>query len=129
MKNKRAVAAIFAITILLLSNIAVFPQTGQRKRVRFKRGSTSAKVSGAVVRGTRDTYIVGARKGQTMTVSITSVEKNASFTISFAGGQEALEDASDVTQWSGELTDDNDYEIEVGPTRGNSTYTLTVRVK
>jgi hypothetical protein len=129
MKNKRIITAFIAITILLLSNILVFSQTGKRERIRFKRGSTSAKVSGAVVRGTRDTYIIGARKGQTMTVSITSVEDNASFTISYAGGQEALQDATDVKRWSGELTDDNDYEIEVGPTRGNATYSLIVKIK
>lgn len=58
---------------------------GITKKVRFARGASSATVRGAVIRGDRDRYLVGARAGQTMTVKITSLEKNAVFQIYLAG--------------------------------------------
>ena len=104
-------------------------QTGKTKIVRFERGKYSAVLKNAVVRGTKDRYIFRARKGQTMSVRITSVEDNAKFTIYFAGEQESLEDSEDSSRWTGKLSDDNDYVIVITPTRGNATYTLTVSVR
>jgi hypothetical protein len=52
---------------------------GITKRVRFAKGKTSARLSGAVVRGDRDTYILGAKAEQMMTVKITSTEDNQGF--------------------------------------------------
>ncbi|MCA1623724.1 MAG: hypothetical protein LC768_08190 [Acidobacteria bacterium] len=62
MKNKQAVTASFAITFLFFSSLLVCAQTGRRERPRFKRRSSSARVTGEVVRGTRNTYIASARK-------------------------------------------------------------------
>src|SRR5687768_10887543 len=60
--------------------------SGKTQRVRFARGRTTAILKGAVVRGTQDRYILGARQGQTMIVHIASREKNAVFTILDPGG-------------------------------------------
>ncbi len=57
------------------------PPSGKTQRVRFARGRTTAILKGAVVRGTQDRYILGAREGQAMIVHVTSREKNAVFTI------------------------------------------------
>jgi len=105
---------------------------GVNKKVRFAKGSSSATIKGAVIRGDRDRYYVGAKAGQTMTVKITSLEKNAVFQIYFAGEQESLSGAGeedDAMDWSGELPADNEYVIVVGGTRGNATYSLTISIK
>jgi len=124
---RRVVAALF-ICALALSTVG----QGVKKKVRFARGASSATYKGAVVRGDRDRYYVSASRGQTMTVKITSLEKNAVFQIYFAGEQEALEgpgEEDDATNWSRELPADNEYVIVVGGTRGNASYKLTISIK
>jgi hypothetical protein len=124
----RQVVAVLFICALAFSSVA----QGVKKKVRFAKGASSATYRGAVMRGDRDRYYVSASQGQTMTVKITSLEKNAVFQIFFAGEQEALEGAGeedDATNWSGELPADNEYVIVVGGTRGNASYTLKISVE
>ncbi|MGH9906476.1 MAG: hypothetical protein ACRD8U_12950 [Pyrinomonadaceae bacterium] len=104
---------------------------GKTKRVRFARGRTTAILKGAVVRGTQDRYLLGARAGQTMIVHITSREKNAVFTIldPQATALPGTEEGVDAADWSGELPHSGDYSIWVSPTRGNATYTLEVTIR
>jgi len=67
-----------------------------------------------------------------LSVKITSLEKNAVFQIYFHGEEESLPKAGeedDATNWSGQLTIDNEYVIVVGGTRGNATYALTISIK
>ena len=47
---------------------AAFSQT----RINFARGKTSATVSGTLYSDYQTSYVVGARRGQTMTVSVRS---------------------------------------------------------
>ena len=125
---RRLVAMIF---IAALAGNTVSGE-GVKKKVRFARGATSTTIRGGVIRGDRDRYYVGAKKGQTMTVKITSPEKNAVFQIYFSGQQESLPnagDTDDATRWSGELPTDNEYVIIVGGTRGNASYTLTISIR
>ncbi|MCA1574058.1 MAG: hypothetical protein LC770_05875 [Acidobacteria bacterium] len=104
---------------------------GKTQRVRFGRGRTTAILKGAVVRGTQDRYILGARAGQTMIVNVTSREKNAVFTIlgPDATALEGTDEGLDATDWTGELPLSGDYSIWVSPTRGNATYTLEVTIR
>jgi hypothetical protein len=121
-----------ASTILVLAIfITAIAQTGQTKRVRFPRGRTTAILKGAVVRATQDQYILGARRGQTMIVHITSLEKNAVFAILGPGGValDGAEEGADAMDWTGELPVSGDYSIWVSPTRGNATYTLEVTIR
>ncbi len=125
--------------ILLSLNVNLLAQGGGRlgtpsgktQRVRFARGRTTAVLKGAVVRGTQDRYILGARVGQTMIVHVTSREKNAVFTIlgPDATALEGTDEGLDATDWSGELPLSGDYSIWVSPTRGNATYTLEVTIR
>ena len=107
------------------------PPAGKTQRVRFARGRTTAILKGAVVRGTQDRYILGARAGQTMIVHVTSREKNAVFTIlgPDATALEGTEEGIDATDWTGELPLSGDYSIWVSPTRGNATYTVEVTIR
>ena len=126
--SRRLMAAIF---ILALAFGSVSAQ-GVKKKVRFAPGTSSTTIKGAVIRGEQDRYYVGAKAGQTMTVRITSLEKNAVFQIYFHGEEESLPgagDEDDATNWSGKLPIDNEYVIVVGGTRGNATYSLTISIK
>lgn len=128
-RNVRRPLAVIFVCALFVNSVWA---GGVRQKVRFAKGTSAAALRGAVVRGDRDRYYVGARRGQTMTVSISSLEKNAVFQIYFAGEQEALEgaaDGDDATRWSGELPADNEYVIVVGGTRGNASYKLNISIK
>ena len=119
--------------LLLLISIAVgltFAE-GVRKRLRFPRGATSTVVKGAVIRGDRDRYIIGAKKGQRMRVKISSLEDNAVFQIYQPRSKQTLQGADetdDATTWEGELPVSGDYVISVGGTRGNASYNLEVGI-
>lgn len=132
--TKQALKVKLAVTffgLLLLATGAFAAQEGLTKRVRFARGRTTATFKNSVVRGTRDRYTLGARAGQKMSVRITSVERNAVFTIYTPDGGtlEGAGEGQDASKWSGELPSSGDYVIEVGGTRGNATYTLKVTVR
>lgn len=130
-KMKIKTSTAFLLLTIALSFASLASADGIRKRIKFAKGKTVATVSGAVVRGDRDTYIVGAKEGQMMTVKITSPEKNAVFQIRDADG-EYLQDAGeadDATALTSDLPWTGDYEIIVGGTRGNASYKLTVAIK
>ena len=128
---KVKLAALCFGMLLPLATCAFAAQEGVTKRVRFARGRTTATLKNSVVRGTRDRYTVGARAGQKMTVSITSVERNAVFTI-YAPSNDTLkgtDENREARSWSGNLPESGDYVIEVGGTRGNAAYTLKLSVR
>lgn len=106
--------------------ILIAQKSPSPRRIRFARGASSAAIQNSVVRGTRDTYLLNAKAGQRMTVSISSVEENAVFDI-IAPNQQTI--AQDVTNSSVVLPARGDYRIVVGGTRGNATYKLRVAIK
>jgi len=127
-KTRRVLALVF-ICAFAFSSVSA---DGVKKKVRFAPGTSATTIRGAVVRGDRDRYYVGAKAGQTMSVKITSSEKNAVFQIYFHGEEESLPgagDGDDATTWSGKLPIDNEYVLVVGGTRGNATYALTISIK
>ena len=103
-----------------------------QQRIKFAKGENSATVSGSVLRGEQDSYLVGGREGQKMSVKISSDGKNAVFQIRDAASGKYLSGAGasdDATEWSDPLPTTGDYEIVVGGTRGNADYKLSVTVK
>ena len=113
------------------------------KPIHFATGKSSGTVKAAVIRGEQDFYSLGAKAGQRMTVTISAVESNAAFHIYAPGAAitrdaegdldvtgKALPDAeADATRWTGRLAASGTYLIEVGGTRGNATYALTVSIE
>ena len=95
-------------------------------RISFDKGKTSKTVGNSVVRGTRDTYLVGANKGQQMNLKITSLENNGVYDVISPDGKTLQQEA---TNWNGTLPTNGDYQIIVGGTRGNATYELNVGIK
>jgi hypothetical protein len=127
-----ATRSVLALVFIFAFSFSSISAQGVKKKVRFAKGTSSITIREAVVRGDRDRYYIGARAGQTMTVKITSTEKNAVFQIYFQGEQESLPGAGeedDAMSWSGKLPADNEYVIVVGGTRGNATYALTISIK
>ncbi len=117
--------------VLILMGCLVSAQKETAHRIQFAKGQSSKKIEGAVVRGTRDRYLLGARAGQVLTVNISSVERNAVFSIAKPDGQflPNVTDESDAIHWSGKLPATGDFVIEVGGTRGNAKYLLSVSIK
>jgi hypothetical protein len=113
--------------------------------IRFDPGASSKDISGAVIRGERSLYSIGARGGQRLSVTITAAEDNAVFQIYPPGvqavhrdygveivGAKALPGAAegeDAKTWNGILPATGAYLIVVGPARGNATYTLKVAIR
>ncbi|WP_051022321.1 hypothetical protein [Nocardia pneumoniae] len=93
--------------------------------IEFAPGSDRASVSGAVIRGEADTYLLEARAGQTLSTELTSVEGNARFSTTAPDGRVLCveETSSRIT-----LPHNGYYAITVAPSRGNATYTLSVRI-
>ncbi|HTH37739.1 MAG TPA: hypothetical protein VL572_07225, partial [Pyrinomonadaceae bacterium] len=116
---------------LVLGPTAFAAADGITKRVKFAKGKSSITLSSAVIRGELDTYILGARVGQRITVKVTALEKNAAFQIKgpdgdYLDGAGEMDDATSVTVT---LPQNGDYRIIVGGTRGNASYKLTVSIR
>ena len=128
--HKQLLHLLTMLLVLSLAQLSI-AQTGATKRVRFAKGHTSATYKGAVVRGTRNRYLVGARAGQLMYVRIRSVERNAVFSLADPAGafMKGAGEEDEATQWTGKLSTSGDFAIDVGGTRGNAEYSLTVTVK
>ncbi len=126
--RKAAIAA--AVALLTISTLAA-GRDGITKRVRFAKGKSSITLSNAVIRGEQDTYIVGAKAGQKMTVRVTAVENNAAFQIEGPGGNylDGAGATDDATRVTVTLPDGGDYRIIVGGTRGNASYRLTISIR
>lgn len=122
---------VLLLLFIIASAVSVNAQVNN-KRIKFKKGESSATIEGGVIRGERDTYLVGANKNQYMVVTVMSIENNAVFQLvdretgyylSGAG------DYDDAMRWEGYLPSTGDYEIIVGGTRGNAEYTLKVFIE
>lgn len=91
--------------------------------LRFAKGASSGTVNGTT--SGIDPYVLQAREGQTMTVRITSPQKNAAFEI-------LIDDytvACRGTEWSDALPATGTYRIFVLATQGSATYELTVAIR
>lgn len=101
-------------------------QQSRIQRIQFAPGAVNAVVEGGVVRGTRNIYLLRAKRAQTMTLKITSLEQNAVFDIQAPNGKFLQQEA---TSWRGELPVTGDYSVIVGPTRRNASYKLDVTIE
>ena len=113
--------------LLILALFLAAGAEGIKQNVRFAPGKDSATVNGAVIRGDRDLYFLGASGGQTMTVTITALENNAAFQVYDTSGRPLADD--DATKWEGKLPRTGTYRVEVGGTRGNASYKVTFTIR
>ncbi|MGH1488186.1 MAG: hypothetical protein ACRBK7_02130 [Acidimicrobiales bacterium] len=100
-------------------------QVNDRGEIRFLPDRYAAEVENAVVRGERDLYRIGANEGQQIDLLLTSLESNAVFDLWSPSGEILIDEVSDFRL---PLPESGTYEICVGSTRGNATYTLAVDI-
>jgi hypothetical protein len=97
------------------------------KPIRFAKGKSSGTVTGSLSGKATgiDEYSIGAREGQTMTMHLTSPDRNAAFEV-------MLDDYTvtcRTTDWTGELPGSGDYRVYVLSTKGTASYTLEVGIR
>jgi len=106
-------------------------ETGETKpatrRLQFKRGTSSATVTGKVSIALPDTYLVGASAGQVMTVTLTAPRKAVRFLVMSPTTRNLV--ADNAREWTGTLPETGDYYIIVDSDERNSTYSMTVSIK
>lgn len=95
------------------------------QRVQFAPGKASTVLENSVVRGDRDVYLVNARGGQQMLLKISGPEENAVFDVISPSGYVIAREAVQETLV---LPQTGDYQVVVGGTRGNASYTLQVEI-
>ena len=128
----RKVSVAVVALLLLLANTA----GAKTIRVRFPKGKTSVVLKGRTTGGPSESggmdpisYTFRARKGQTLTLNLTSEKKNAVFGV-YAPGMDLVEGAQSVDGWTGTLPKTGQYEIIVFPqdeaTDTNFTLKITI---
>lgn len=111
-------------------SLLVNKQTGESKpssrRVQFRRGASSTTVQGRVSLELSDTWIVGARAGQVMTVQLTSPRK-VRFMLMTSRTTESL--ADNTRSWTGTLPETGDYILLVDTDAKAAPYSMTITIK
>lgn len=106
-------------------------QTGESKpasrRVQFKRGTSSTTLQGRVSLTLPDTYVVGARADQTMTVTLTAASRSVKFMVMTSRTTTML--ADNTRSWTGTLPETGDYLIVVEGDEKGGTYSMTISIK
>ncbi len=109
----------------------IHQETGESKpahrRLQFKRGASSATVQGKVSIALPDTYLVGARAGQVMTVQLTSPHQSVRFMVMSPTTRNLV--ADNARKWTGTLPETGDYQILIDADERNRTYSMTVSIK
>lgn len=111
--------------------VIVHLETGESKpalrRVQFQRGSSSTTVQGKVSIALPDTYLVGARAGQVMSVQLTAPRKSVRFLVMSPKTTSLI--ADNTQSWTGTLPETGDYHIIVDADERGGTYSMTISIK
>ena len=102
--------------ILAITALSTAAATVADTRIRFARGRTSATVGGTVRTGGRVCYVAGARRGQTLTATLSS-----------RSGKVQIFESGD-TSYTLEVEQSGDQSICVDNVGGATRYTLTVSI-
>ena len=130
---RKTIAAGCAAVLLLLATTA----SAKIIRVKFPKGRTTVILKGRTTGGPSESggmdpiaYHVRARKGQTMTLHLTSAKGNAVFGV-YAPGMDPIDVGTNAKDWSGTLPKTGDYEIMVFPEdeATNTTFTLELTIR
>jgi hypothetical protein len=122
---------IFPVSVKALSNLITTPNNSeistvlaavQKVQDEFFEGVRSAELKGRVAPGTFDSCLVAVQKGQTIKVTVKSVENNAVFKVIDSNKKTIIKEAK---IWSGVVAKTGKYQIDVGTERGSASYTLS----
>src|SRR6185295_3536481 len=129
----RKVIAAGCAVLLLLATTA----SAKIIRVKFPKGRTTVILKGRTTGGPSESggmdpiaYHVRARKGQTMTLHLTSAKGNAVFGV-YAPGMDPMDVGTNAKDWSGTLPKNGDYEVMVFPEdeATDTTFTLELTIR
>src|SRR6266849_6649257 len=136
MKTRLIFSIAILTTLIALASAAALAQHGGKAeplRIEFKRGATSATINGVIHGDEEAEYVLSARKGQQLTIKLTSVPVKSSVFQLLGQDNDTLGLESDANfNYSGTLPKTGDYFINVKrPTtaRGTSRFKLTVTVR
>jgi len=128
----RAMATQIALATVAAVTLA---QGIRQERVSFKPGTSSATVTGSLKGDATVDYVLGARAGQTMRVSLKTSNGANYFNVLPPGSEAAIAIGANLgNQWTGALPANGDYRIRVflmrSAARRNETakYTLSVGI-
>ena len=133
--RKAAFISRCLVFLMYLAAPAVAQHGGKAEplRIEFKRGATSTTVSGSVRNDEQYEYVLGAKKGQRLTIKINSTPVKSSVFQLLGEDQDTLGLEHDANfDVSIMLPKDGDYYINVSrPTsaRGSSRFTLAITIK
>ena len=124
---------------LLVLTFALAPAAATAKtiNVKFPKGRTTVILKGRTTGGPSEsggmdpiTYRLRAKRGQTMTLHLTSAKKNAIFGV-WAPGMDPMDVGQNPTDWSGPLPKNGAYEISVWPEdeATDTAFTLEVTIR
>jgi hypothetical protein len=123
---------VLLVLLMIFAAAGINSQVNDDKRIKFKKGESSATIAGSVIRGEETSYVLNANRNQKMIVMISSTEDNAVFRIKDRSSRYYLDGAGeidDAKKWEGTLPSDGEYKIIIGGTRGNAEYTLTISIE
>ena len=132
MRSRSMCATALALALLLVAAVPASAQEQVIKRLRFARGSNEKVVKGQVSpEGKRYLYFFKARKGQRLTVHLSSDDGNAVCDVMSHGQFDANPVVENTVDWTGRLpeADAGEYSIEVRSTGGLARYVLEVIIK
>jgi hypothetical protein len=118
-RSRQHIAALLASTMVCMpASTTVMAQAAmldadRTETVRFARGATSATLSGRVSGYEAVDYVLSARRGQQMTVSLTTPHRFVYFTVLPPGGAAAPDGGSITRNYSGELTASGEWRVRV----------------
>jgi len=136
MKTRLIFSIAILTTLIALASAAALAQHGGKAeplRIEFKRGATSATINGVIHGDEEAEYVLSARKGQQLTIKLTSVPVKSSVFQLLGEDNDTLGLESDANfDYSGVLPKTGDYFINVKrltASKGTSRYRLTVTVR
>ena len=107
---------IMLAVVLLVSSVYASAQT----RINFRRGSTSASVSGKLVIGDGKTFVLSAKRGQILTATLSS----GSGDVRFQDGEGGTETSESFQTVAG-----NNYIYITNIGRRTTNFTLTISIR
>lgn len=107
--------ASLVLTLVLLAPASMLAQAPTTKRVQFKPGATSARIDGTIKGYQSIDYVVGAKQGQSMNVSLATKHTATYFNILAPGKTDEAFFIGSTTgnQYEGTLPASGDFKIRV----------------
>lgn len=128
--------AIAALVAVLIATPVLAQQQDRSERVQFARGASSKAIRGTIRGYEGVDYMVGARAGQTMTVSFQATNGSAYFNVWAPGADRAMFVGSmSGDRFAQTLPANGDYRVQVYLMRNaarrneRANYTLTIGIR